>query len=130
MDWYEDRLLIDGELVPASGGATYDTINPATEETLGTAADATVGDAVRAIAAARRAFDTPEWSRDTALRQKCLRQLHKALEDNFDHLREPPRAGGRRAGLEHQWSAARGPDRGRGVVRRSARQLRVRRGSR
>ena len=86
MDWYEDRLLIDGELVAASGGATYENVNPATEETLGTAADATVGDAVRAIAAARRAFDTTEWSRDRAFRQKCLRQLHKALEDNFDHL--------------------------------------------
>ena len=86
MDWHEDRLLIEGELVPAEGGATYDTINPTTEERLGTAADATVGDAVRAIGAARRAFDTTEWSRDRTFRQKCLRQLHKALEDNFDHL--------------------------------------------
>src|SRR3954453_6011773 len=47
MDWHEDRLLIDGELVAAEGGATYDTINPATEEVLGASADATVGDARR-----------------------------------------------------------------------------------
>jgi acyl-CoA reductase-like NAD-dependent aldehyde dehydrogenase len=87
MDWYEDRLLIDGELVRASGGATYETINPATEAVLGTSADATVDDAKRAIAAARRAFDTTEWSRDVALRQRCLRQFHRALQDNVEHLR-------------------------------------------
>jgi acyl-CoA reductase-like NAD-dependent aldehyde dehydrogenase len=87
MDWYEDRLLIDGELAPASGGATYETINPATEAVLGTSADATVADAQRAIAAARRAFDTTEWSRDVALRQRCLRQFHQSLQDNVEHLR-------------------------------------------
>jgi aldehyde dehydrogenase (NAD+) len=86
--WHEDRLLIDGELVPAAGGAIYETINPATEEVLGTAADATVDDAARAIATARRAFDTTDWSRDHSLRVRCLRQLHKALQDNFDNLRE------------------------------------------
>ena len=40
-NWHEERLLIDGELVPAAGGATYETINPATEAVLGVAADAT-----------------------------------------------------------------------------------------
>ena len=86
--WHEERLLIDGELVAAEGGATYDTISPATEEVLGKAADASVGDTRRAIEAARRAFDTTDWSRDTALRQRCLRQLHQALVDNADKLRE------------------------------------------
>ncbi len=37
---YEDRLLINGELVPATGGRTYANINPATEEVLGQVADA------------------------------------------------------------------------------------------
>ena len=59
--WHEDRLLVDGELVAAEGGATYETIAPATEEVLGTAADASVADAQRAVAAARRAFDTTSW---------------------------------------------------------------------
>jgi aldehyde dehydrogenase (NAD+) len=84
--WHEDRLLIDGALVAAEGGRTYDTINPATEEVLGTSADATVGDARRAIDAAKRAFDTTEWSRDQAFRVQCLRQLHQALLDNRDRL--------------------------------------------
>ncbi len=86
--WHEERLLIDGELVAATQGATYETVNPATEEVLGTAADATVGDAERAVAAARRAFDDTEWSRDPAFRMHCLRQLHAALVDKADELRQ------------------------------------------
>src|SRR5262245_59796886 len=84
--WHEDRLLIDGELVAAEGGRTYETINPATEEVLGTSADATIGDTRRSIEAARRAFDSSEWSRDQAFRVQCLRQLHQALLDNRDQL--------------------------------------------
>jgi aldehyde dehydrogenase (NAD+) len=83
---HEDRLLIDGELVAAEAGATYDTISPSTEAVLGTAADATIADTEHAIAAARHAFDTTTWSRDTELRQRCLRQLHQALVDNAGML--------------------------------------------
>src|SRR5262245_5067292 len=86
--WHEERLLIDGKLVPAAGGATYETINPATEAVLGRSADASLADAQRAIAAARRAFDTTEWSRERDLRVRCLRQLRTALLDNADSLRE------------------------------------------
>lgn len=86
--WHEERLLIDGELVPAAHGATYETINPATEAVLGVAADAAVDDAKRAIGSARRAFDTTQWSRDHALRVRCMRQLEQALRDNVDPLRE------------------------------------------
>jgi aldehyde dehydrogenase (NAD+) len=88
MEWHEDRLLVDGALVAAEAGATYDTIDPATEAVLGPAADASVGDARRAITAARRAFDTTDWSRDHGFRVRCLRQLHQALLDNVEHLRE------------------------------------------
>ena len=81
--WHEERLLVDGALVEAEGGATFETISPSTEEVLGTAADASVADARRAIDAARRAFDTTDWSRDPALRAHCLRQLHAALAEAF-----------------------------------------------
>jgi acyl-CoA reductase-like NAD-dependent aldehyde dehydrogenase len=86
--WHEARLLIDGELVTASGGRTYETVAPATEAVLGVAADATVDDARRAIGAARRAFDATDWSRDHELRVRCLRQLHQALRDHLEGLRE------------------------------------------
>ncbi|MGW0037703.1 aldehyde dehydrogenase [Gordonia sp. NPDC003376] len=80
-------LLIDGKLVPGSGGA-FAIIDPATEETIGHAADATADDMDAAIAAARRAFDTTDWSRDHALRARCLRQLRDALLGHADELRE------------------------------------------
>jgi acyl-CoA reductase-like NAD-dependent aldehyde dehydrogenase len=86
--WHEERLLIDGELVAAANSATYENIGPATEEILGVAADANLDDTRRAIGAARRAFDTTEWSRDHAFRARCLRQLHEALLANVEGLRE------------------------------------------
>ena len=82
--WHEERLYIDGQLVEAAGGATYPNINPATEEIIGVAADASAEDVEKAIAAARRAFDTTDWSTNIELRQRCLRQLHQAFIDNFD----------------------------------------------
>ncbi len=87
-NWHEERLLIDGKLVPAAGAGTYETVNPATEEVLGAAADATLDDSRRSIDAARRAFDTTQWSTDHAFRVRCLRQLHHALLDNVEPLRE------------------------------------------
>ena len=84
--WHEERLLIDGQLVAAEGGAVYDNVNPANEEVIGVAADASAADVERAIAAARRAFDETDWARDVELRVRCLRQLHQALVDHQDEL--------------------------------------------
>jgi acyl-CoA reductase-like NAD-dependent aldehyde dehydrogenase len=50
----ERRMLIDGELVDARSGATFDNINPAIEDLLGVVADADAADVDRAIAARRR----------------------------------------------------------------------------
>ncbi|HRW39549.1 MAG: aldehyde dehydrogenase [Acidimicrobiales bacterium] len=83
-----DRNLIDGKMVPAAGGGTFETLNPATEEVLGVAADGTAEDVDVAIGAARTAFDTTTWSRDHAFRARCLRQLHDALVSHADELRE------------------------------------------
>jgi aldehyde dehydrogenase (NAD+) len=86
--WHDERLLIDGDLVPAEGSRTFETINPATAEPLGTASDATLGDTERAIAAARRTFDTTTWSRDVELRTHCIRQFHDALVRHQEDLRQ------------------------------------------
>lgn len=80
-------LLIDGKLSPGSAG-TFPTINPATEEVLGTAAEGTADDMGRAIEAARRAFDDTDWSRNTELRVRCVRQLRDAMRDHLEELRE------------------------------------------
>jgi aldehyde dehydrogenase (NAD+) len=80
-EWATAALLIDGELRPATGGATFPIVNPATEEVIGTAPDAGAEDTETAIAAARRAFDDTDWASDVDFRVHCLRQLHQALVD-------------------------------------------------
>jgi aldehyde dehydrogenase (NAD+) len=82
-----DRMIVDGALVTAGRGRTFDNINPATEEVIGAAPDADATDIDAAIGAARRAFDTTSWSTDVDLRRRCLVQLRDALHDNRETLR-------------------------------------------
>ena len=83
----ERRMLIDGQLVESSSGATFDNIDPTTEQVLGVVADGTREDMERAVAAARRAFDTTTWATDHELRRRCLFQLQAALEAEREELR-------------------------------------------
>ncbi len=80
------RMLIDGELVSSS--RTFASLNPATGDVLGDAPDATIADAQAAVAAARRAFDTTDWSTNTERRIRCLEQFHRALVEHRDELAE------------------------------------------
>ncbi len=75
----EQRLFIDGELVGAEGGQTYNVINPATEEVAGIAAAASLADADRALAAARRCFDESDWPTNKTRRLKALTQFRDGL---------------------------------------------------
>jgi aldehyde dehydrogenase (NAD+) len=84
----ELRMLIDGELVLADSGKTFDNINPATEEVIGQVADGSAAEMHRAISAARRAFDETEWSTDRKFRQRCLEELQEALEAEQEAFRE------------------------------------------
>jgi acyl-CoA reductase-like NAD-dependent aldehyde dehydrogenase len=83
----EERLLIDGELQPATGGAVFDVEHPASEQIVGRCADGSVADMERAVGGAVRAFDDTDWSRDVEFRYHCLTQLADALERNKEHLR-------------------------------------------
>ncbi len=83
----ETRLLIGGELVEAASGRRFDNIDPATEAVLGEVADAGHDDVARAIAAARSAFDTTEWSTNHAFRKRCLDQLQHAMEGEREQMR-------------------------------------------
>jgi acyl-CoA reductase-like NAD-dependent aldehyde dehydrogenase len=58
-----DKLLIDGKLVPALNGRTFDVVNPATGARIATAAEADAEDVDRAVAAAVKA-------------QKAWKKLH------------------------------------------------------
>jgi aldehyde dehydrogenase (NAD+) len=84
---FEPRMLIDGKLVEGQAGS-FANINPATEEILGEVTDASKADMLRAIDAARRAFDDSDWSTNRLLRKNCLLQLHAAIEAEVEELRE------------------------------------------
>ena len=84
----ESRLLIDGKLVEAAGGATFDVINPANQGLVGSVADAAASDMQAAITAARRAFDESDWSTNKDLRKQCLQQLQDAIDGQVEELRE------------------------------------------
>src|SRR6516165_12109705 len=84
---HEERMLVDGELIGADSGRTFDNVNPATEEVLGQVADASSAEMHRAIDAARRAFDETDWSTNHAFRKKCLEQLQEALQSEQEELR-------------------------------------------
>jgi acyl-CoA reductase-like NAD-dependent aldehyde dehydrogenase len=75
----ESRLLIGGELRPASGGRTYNNINPATAKPCGVAGDASMEDAEAALTAARTAFDDSDWSISHSFRHHCIAQLQADL---------------------------------------------------
>jgi aldehyde dehydrogenase (NAD+) len=84
----EVRMLIDGKLVDAESGRTFENVDPASEEVIGFVADASVADMRRAISAARRAFDETDWSTNHTFRKLCLEQLQEALEAEREELRE------------------------------------------
>lgn len=60
---HPDRFFINGEWTPPSGSSTFKVVTPATERLLVEVAEAEEADIVRAVAAARRAFDKGSWSR-------------------------------------------------------------------
>jgi acyl-CoA reductase-like NAD-dependent aldehyde dehydrogenase len=61
VDLEQQRLLIGGEWVEASGGATFERSDPFTGDAVTVAAAAGREDARRAVEAARDAF--PQWSK-------------------------------------------------------------------
>jgi len=79
--------FIDGAFVDASATDTLPVLNPATGEELAQAPVSSPEDVDRAVAAARRAFDT--WSRATpGERQAALLKLADVLESHGDELAE------------------------------------------
>ena len=60
------RQYIDGEWVESANKNTRDIINPYNQEVIFTVSEGTKEDAERAILAARRAFESGEWSQETA----------------------------------------------------------------
>jgi betaine-aldehyde dehydrogenase len=78
--------LIDGEWRPAVSGRTADSINPANQAVVGTFAASDVTDAEAAIAAARRAFEQPNWAQNPRLRQTVMLAWADRVERRTEEL--------------------------------------------
>lgn len=78
------KLIIDGELVDAADGQTFETIDPATGRAIASVARAGVADIDRAVSAARRAFDEGSaWRRFTPRqRERLLWKMGDLLDEN------------------------------------------------
>lgn len=82
-----ERLLINGEWVPAASGATFDTLDPATGAPLATVADGGAADVDAAVAAATAAFNNPEWSEmPPAARAKILWKIADLIDQHAAEL--------------------------------------------
>ena len=83
------KLLIDGQMVDAASGETFETVSPATNEVIGRVAKAGKEDVDRAVAAARKAFDDGRWSRMTPLeRSNRMRKVAQIIRERVDELAE------------------------------------------
>jgi aldehyde dehydrogenase (NAD+) len=75
-------LFVDGEWTAPSTGAVIDIVSPATEQVIGAAPAAAPADVDRAVAAARRAFDSGPWPRlDPAERIAAIERLAAAYKE-------------------------------------------------
>ncbi|HEX3722567.1 MAG TPA: aldehyde dehydrogenase family protein, partial [Nitrolancea sp.] len=83
----EYQLLIDGQFVPAASGATFETLNPATNEAIGKIAKAGIEDVDRAVAAARAAFDRGPWRTMTPIeRGKRMHRVADLLRERVEEI--------------------------------------------
>ncbi|MBP2150126.1 aldehyde dehydrogenase family protein [Xanthobacter flavus] len=78
--------LIDGIWQGALSGETAPSFDPATGAVLGHFPASGAADAEAAIAAARRAFERPEWSQAPRLRQMVMLRWADAMERKADDL--------------------------------------------
>ncbi|MDF3935623.1 aldehyde dehydrogenase family protein [Pseudomonas citronellolis] len=82
-----ERLYIDGQWRAAAAGATFDTLDPASEAPLAQLAAAGAEDIGAAVDAARRAFDQGPWGQSTgAERGGYLRAIAEGLRGRRDAL--------------------------------------------
>ena len=79
--------FIDGKLVPAVSGKTFDDINPANGQVLAKLPRSGEEDVDRAVAAARRAFKSGSWSRlEPRNRMQVLYRFADLIERETEHF--------------------------------------------
>ena len=83
------KMLIGGQWVEAASGKTFDTINPSTGEILAKVAEGDVEDINRAVAAARKAFESGPWPKLTpSQRGRLLWKVADLIEKHAEELAE------------------------------------------
>jgi len=81
------KMLIGGQWVDSASGKTFDTINPSTGEVLAKVAEGDQEDINRAVAAARKAFESGPWPKFTpSQRGRLLLKLADLIEENAEEL--------------------------------------------
>jgi acyl-CoA reductase-like NAD-dependent aldehyde dehydrogenase len=80
-----DKLYIGGEWIESTGTDTIDVVNPTTEQVIGTIPEGTPEDVDRAVAVARRAFES--WS-ETSLQERSewMQRIAQALGERADQI--------------------------------------------
>jgi len=83
------QLFIDGEYVDAQSGETFDTLDPATGQVHASIAKAGREDSVRAIEAARKAFDDGPWPQMSGPERGAkLNEIADAIEAKAEKFAE------------------------------------------
>src|SRR4051794_26765399 len=85
----EPTMLIDGEWIAAAEAGTFDVFDPGTGQVLTRVPDGGTKDIDRAVAAARRAFESGPW-REMSLsdRGKALWRIGDLIEERAEQLAE------------------------------------------
>jgi acyl-CoA reductase-like NAD-dependent aldehyde dehydrogenase len=80
-------LLINGKIVQARSGATFDAVSPVDNEVIAKVALGDKADVDLAVAAARKAFEEGPWGKSSvADRAAALRRIKRVIEDHADEL--------------------------------------------
>src|SRR5580700_10421415 len=83
------KMLINGNWVNSISGKTFETYNPANGEVLAQVAEGDRADIDRAVAAARKAFETGPWpDMSPAERGRLLWKLSDLIEQHHQELAE------------------------------------------
>jgi phenylacetaldehyde dehydrogenase len=83
------KMLIDGKMVGAVSGETFEVYNPATGTVIANVPSADKADIDLAVAAARRAFDERRWTKLTpSARGKLMWKLADLIERDLEELAE------------------------------------------
>jgi phenylacetaldehyde dehydrogenase len=83
------KLLIGGAWVGAASGKTFEVRDPSSDEILAACALGDAADVDRAVAAARKAFDSGEWAQMKPVdRERVMHRLADLIESHADELAE------------------------------------------